>query len=628
MKNNVVRLICSVCFCLSCLNFSFAQNLSSTKLLGGSVPLVVEVSPDNSYFVGTYANYDEDYIPDQQFPKVFFEQKRDAFVSKFSADSKYQWTVWFKSADVMGLQLFPDQTGCVVLLRYLGNDDTLDIRQSDGSWVQHFTGKNGKAHNGTSLFRINMKGEIISQWQIDPYYWESNNLYAFKDNGNIVLNIPFAHPIKFAAASDSIYPEEMKLGFCRVTLSPGTFHQEAFVQLPYFSSMMNTGRTYANTFLISQIQYRGDTASKTDGRLYFNFLNGVYKDSLIVGSNINIENSICFSDTLYLLTIEPNFGKTCTINNHVINSDGSKVWTKWVKGELMDSIHFLSRFNAELIASDAGKKFVHFTYTAENEESVFKNVKFFNGRLRYKSGNWFECWGPVSGDSLEWISFLEATQNTNGALGPLDNLRIYGDQQYLTRKPVHYVDFDPGPYEWKYNPSTTVGIVLAKYNCKPNAIFTFTQIDQRVDFINYSSGSDSFIWDFGFSGGSSKVLNPVAHYPHVGEYTVKLIAFNQCGSDTFEFPVTIDKISNVKKTHDWSSVFRVYPNPANDRINISGPNVDYTISLCTTSDGSVVRMLKVRRNGELEIGEIPSGLYVVVIESELGRVSKLVQIRH
>ncbi|UCD18037.1 MAG: S8 family serine peptidase, partial [Candidatus Zixiibacteriota bacterium] len=54
-----------------------------------------------------------------------------------------------------------------------------------------------------------------------------------------------------------------------------------------------------------------------------------------------------------------------------------------------------------------------------------------------------------------------------------------------------------------------------------------------VDFTDLSSGNpDSWDWDFGDGLGSSTLQNPSYTYNDPGDYTVTLVAYNLCGSDT------------------------------------------------------------------------------------------------
>lgn len=64
-----------------------------------------------------------------------------------------------------------------------------------------------------------------------------------------------------------------------------------------------------------------------------------------------------------------------------------------------------------------------------------------------------------------------------------------------------------------------------------NFVFTTQPCDLTVALSNQSQNTDSVLWDFG-DGTSDTVFNPVHTYLSTGIYSVTLISFNQCGTDT------------------------------------------------------------------------------------------------
>jgi PKD repeat protein len=67
---------------------------------------------------------------------------------------------------------------------------------------------------------------------------------------------------------------------------------------------------------------------------------------------------------------------------------------------------------------------------------------------------------------------------------------------------------------------------------EPTAQFNFTVNGSMVNFNNLSSSNSfSFEWDFG-DNSTSLEIDPVHNYSQSGIYSVQLIAFNNCGSDT------------------------------------------------------------------------------------------------
>lgn len=88
-------------------------------------------------------------------------------------------------------------------------------------------------------------------------------------------------------------------------------------------------------------------------------------------------------------------------------------------------------------------------------------------------------------------------------------------------------------------------------NPKPNPVFNYTSkyscvAPQRINFVNNSSNSVSFQWDFG-DGNTSTQYNPIIFYDVAKNYTVKLTATSDKGcvaSSSMNIPVAFGKIKS------------------------------------------------------------------------------------
>jgi PKD repeat protein len=65
----------------------------------------------------------------------------------------------------------------------------------------------------------------------------------------------------------------------------------------------------------------------------------------------------------------------------------------------------------------------------------------------------------------------------------------------------------------------------------PTSAFTYVDTLLDVAFLNDSTNADSVVWDMG-DGASYNSSNPDHTYSAAGTYTVCLVAYNTCGSDT------------------------------------------------------------------------------------------------
>ena len=81
-------------------------------------------------------------------------------------------------------------------------------------------------------------------------------------------------------------------------------------------------------------------------------------------------------------------------------------------------------------------------------------------------------------------------------------------------------------------------------NAAPLAGFSENNIGLTYNFTNTSTDAAIYLWTFG-DGGTSNEKNPSHDYSLSGTYTVQLIAYNGCGSDTTSVEVTVVGIPPV-----------------------------------------------------------------------------------
>ncbi len=81
------------------------------------------------------------------------------------------------------------------------------------------------------------------------------------------------------------------------------------------------------------------------------------------------------------------------------------------------------------------------------------------------------------------------------------------------------------------------GFVLIS-SAPPVADFSYNSFGLSYNFFNQTPDANSFKWNFG-DGGTSTDKNPHHDYTQNGSYTVQMIAFNGCGSDTFLLGVNV-----------------------------------------------------------------------------------------
>lgn len=149
----------------------------------------------------------------------------------------------------------------------------------------------------------------------------------------------------------------------------------------------------------------------------------------------------------------------------------------------------------------------------------------------------------------------------------------------------------------------TVTLVSAGFQATTDAL--------TATFTNISVGATSYLWDFG-DGQSSTQPNPEHTYAVGGGYTVTLIAFSQCGSDTIA--QTIGLVSATEPS--WLSHFRLFPNPNAGvfSVEMNGrPQDEMAFSLFNSVGQLVGRQMFEFKTGDFrhrfDFGDLSPGIY-------------------
>jgi len=116
------------------------------------------------------------------------------------------------------------------------------------------------------------------------------------------------------------------------------------------------------------------------------------------------------------------------------------------------------------------------------------------------------------------------------------------------------------------NGTGTSAATVITVNAAPTAAFTYSWNNTTVVFNNTSIGGTIYSWDFG-DQSSSSAQNPAHVYITNGTYTVTLIVTNSLGcndtiTSTVQFFVGVEEEAAL-------AGMTLYPNPANDMVNIS-----------------------------------------------------------
>ncbi len=153
----------------------------------------------------------------------------------------------------------------------------------------------------------------------------------------------------------------------------------------------------------------------------------------------------------------------------------------------------------------------------------------------------------------------------------------------------------------------------------PVANFTATKSFQTAIFTNNGVNADSYLWVFG-DGDSSTAVNPTHLYPSNGPFTACLYVYNECDTAEFcsevSFSVGIDDVA-------LSNNVSVFPNPAEDIINVSFENVNtdqLNITLLSVQGQEVFAKQYANFDGNsiqtFDVSDMPKGVYFVKITTD------------
>ena len=154
---------------------------------------------------------------------------------------------------------------------------------------------------------------------------------------------------------------------------------------------------------------------------------------------------------------------------------------------------------------------------------------------------------------------------------------------------------------------------LAKWNIGkyiPKALFTETQNNDTVFFINQTTNANDYLWNFG-DGNTSKLFEPSHIYTASGKYQV-LLEVSECGNtDTSSHYIQIT-ISSIDEPSN--KAVKIYPNPINNHINIDFEKVEELQNLEILSlDGKVVKSYISRKEKtiNLDVSLLSEGVYIL-----------------
>lgn len=152
---------------------------------------------------------------------------------------------------------------------------------------------------------------------------------------------------------------------------------------------------------------------------------------------------------------------------------------------------------------------------------------------------------------------------------------------------------------------------------------TFSDLTTTLDVIN------SWSWDFG-DGNTSSLQDPVHTYSAPGTYDVCLTVVTSSCTKLYCEQVSVTSV-NADPYVAFSRNAQVFPNPANGRVSVSLGQATHPSIALRSMDGRQLREWQFSGSNanfreELDLNEIPAGLYFLDIRAKEGTVVKKLQV--
>lgn len=200
-----------------------------------------------------------------------------------------------------------------------------------------------------------------------------------------------------------------------------------------------------------------------------------------------------------------------------------------------------------------------------------------------------------------WSNGTQAQHNTINTIG------THWVWAYNTEGCVNFDTFDIS-----YAPEIKADIYLSVIdNLNGSFLFNMSGVQNVI----------TYIWDFGDSSPKEFGAGPKQHlYLNDGVYNVVLAMTNGCDTIYREEKVQVAKTSvqDINK----SAAVKVYPNPANEQINISKTDPDMIITNVQIINAIGQEVYTSKNTAQIDVQKLPRGIYTLVIDSNKGKMQQ------
>ncbi|MEY4594180.1 MAG: hypothetical protein RIQ47_590 [Bacteroidota bacterium] len=177
--------------------------------------------------------------------------------------------------------------------------------------------------------------------------------------------------------------------------------------------------------------------------------------------------------------------------------------------------------------------------------------------------------------------------------------------------------------------TTTTRVVVRVIGAPTAQFLVYPDTGTTVYFDNYSLASTIGFWDFGDGTSGYAYFDTTHYYAAPGVYDVMLVSLTDegCFTDTAYQTITVTFNTGVASISSQPFV-QLVPNPSKGFLTISGKLTnELTLRLMDTSGRTVIDRSNVYAGQELDIRQLPAGIYFYSIttdDSQVLRTGKLV----
>jgi subtilisin-like proprotein convertase family protein len=181
-----------------------------------------------------------------------------------------------------------------------------------------------------------------------------------------------------------------------------------------------------------------------------------------------------------------------------------------------------------------------------------------------------------------------------------------------------------------------ITLTLQLPNSFPQAGFTYTIVNNTVDFSSSASAADSCIWMWGDASANDTLAALTAQhtFPGPGTYVVFLYAYNQCGPTVSADTITILN-TGVSQPIEPVISFNIFPNPVQDKAAIVYSLINQsnvTLDIFDAVGHSIKTLTNNHLPGKYQVtldakaDNLPAGVYIVRLTTGTTELNKRITI--